>query len=183
MRRIGIRSCRFVRRPPTQDFSDRRTTMGDRLARRWKRYLSGEERTDVMKTNLAIICVLLLTSSSFGGSYRDKHGNAGTINLGSPCVNSGSSIIDYSLPYTSTDSEGNKSDQYIITSRMENNRDLFVKDFVLSVFVNDDATSNAGARCSEGPLRVTHHVHILEMNGDSFRLNQSQKRRKSPKNA
>ena len=28
---------------------------------------------------------------------------------------------------------------------------------------------------------VTHHVHILEMNGDSYRLNQSQKRRKPPK--
>ena len=27
----------------------------------------------------------------------------------------------------------------------------------------------------------THHVHILEMNGESYRLNQSQKRRKSPK--
>ena len=30
--------------------------------------------------------------------------------------------------------------------------------------------------------RLTHHVHILEMNGDSYRLNQSQKRRKPPKN-
>ena len=29
--------------------------------------------------------------------------------------------------------------------------------------------------------RLTHHVHILEMNGESFRLNQSRKRRKSPK--
>ena len=29
--------------------------------------------------------------------------------------------------------------------------------------------------------RLTHHVHILEMNGDSYRLKQSQKRRKSPK--
>jgi len=29
--------------------------------------------------------------------------------------------------------------------------------------------------------RLTHHVHILEMNGDSFRLNQSKKRQKSPK--
>ena len=29
--------------------------------------------------------------------------------------------------------------------------------------------------------RLTHHVHILEMNGESYRLNQSQKRRKSPK--
>jgi DNA replication protein DnaC len=29
--------------------------------------------------------------------------------------------------------------------------------------------------------RLTHHVHILEMNGESYRLNQSRKRRKSPK--
>ena len=28
---------------------------------------------------------------------------------------------------------------------------------------------------------IRHHVHILEMNGESYRLNQSQKRRKSPK--
>ena len=28
--------------------------------------------------------------------------------------------------------------------------------------------------------RLTHHVHVLEMNGESYRLNQSQKRRKSP---
>ena len=31
--------------------------------------------------------------------------------------------------------------------------------------------------------RLTHHVHILEMNGESYCLNQSKKRRKSPKNA
>ena len=29
--------------------------------------------------------------------------------------------------------------------------------------------------------RLTHHVHILEMNGESYRLTQSRKRRKSPK--
>ena len=29
--------------------------------------------------------------------------------------------------------------------------------------------------------RLTHHVHILEMNGDSYRLTQSQKRQKSLK--
>jgi DNA replication protein DnaC len=29
--------------------------------------------------------------------------------------------------------------------------------------------------------RLTHHVHILEMNAESCRLNHSQKRRKSPK--
>jgi DNA replication protein DnaC len=28
--------------------------------------------------------------------------------------------------------------------------------------------------------RLTHHVHILEMNGDSFRLKQSRKRRPAP---
>ena len=31
------------------------------------------------------------------------------------------------------------------------------------------------------PDRLTHHVHILEMNGDSYRPDQSQKRRKPPK--
>ena len=45
----------------------------------------------------------------------------------------------------------------------------------------------AGKRRSQERLtgalldRLTHHVHILEMNGESYRLNQSQKRRKSPK--
>ena len=35
---------------------------------------------------------------------------------------------------------------------------------------------------SRGKIRNgTHHVHILEMNGESYRLNQSRKRRKSPK--
>ena len=29
--------------------------------------------------------------------------------------------------------------------------------------------------------RLTHHVHILEMNGESYRLNQSRKRQKSQK--
>ena len=28
--------------------------------------------------------------------------------------------------------------------------------------------------------RLTHHVHILEMNGDSYRLKQSRKTRPSP---
>jgi DNA replication protein DnaC len=28
--------------------------------------------------------------------------------------------------------------------------------------------------------RLTHHVHILEMNGDSFRLKQSRRKRSSP---
>ena len=28
--------------------------------------------------------------------------------------------------------------------------------------------------------RITHHVHILEMNGDSYRLNQSRRKRNPP---
>jgi DNA replication protein DnaC len=29
--------------------------------------------------------------------------------------------------------------------------------------------------------RITHHVHILEMNGDSYRLKQSRRKRSSAK--
>jgi DNA replication protein DnaC len=47
----------------------------------------------------------------------------------------------------------------------------------------DEWTEVLGSERLTGALldRLTHHVHILEMNGDSYRLNQSQKRRKSPK--
>ena len=47
----------------------------------------------------------------------------------------------------------------------------------------DEWTSVFGSERLTGALldRLTHHVHILEMNGDSYRLNQSQKRRKSLK--
>ena len=48
----------------------------------------------------------------------------------------------------------------------------------------DEWTEVFGSERLTGALldRLTHHVHILEMNGDSYRLNQSQKRRKPPKN-
>ena len=48
----------------------------------------------------------------------------------------------------------------------------------------DEWTEIFGSERLTGALldRLTHHVHILEMNGESYRLNQSQKRRKSPKN-
>ena len=48
----------------------------------------------------------------------------------------------------------------------------------------DEWTEVCGSERLTGALldRLTHHVHILEMNGDSYRLNQSQKRRKTPKN-
>ena len=47
----------------------------------------------------------------------------------------------------------------------------------------DEWTEIFGSERLTGALldRLTHHVHILEMNGESYRLYQSQKRRKSPK--
>ena len=47
----------------------------------------------------------------------------------------------------------------------------------------DEWTEVFGSERLTGALldRLTHHVHILEMNGDSYRLNLSQKRRKPPK--
>ena len=47
----------------------------------------------------------------------------------------------------------------------------------------DEWTEVFGSERLTGALldRLTHHVHILEMNGDSYRLNQSQKRRKPQK--
>jgi DNA replication protein DnaC len=47
----------------------------------------------------------------------------------------------------------------------------------------DEWTEVFGSERLTGALldRLTHHVHILEMNGDSYRLSQSKKQRKSPK--
>ena len=47
----------------------------------------------------------------------------------------------------------------------------------------DEWTEIFGSERLTGALldRLTHHVHILEMNGESYRLNQSQKWRNSPK--
>ena len=47
----------------------------------------------------------------------------------------------------------------------------------------DEWTEIFGSERLTGALldRLTHHVHILEMNGDSYRLNQSKKQRKPPK--
>ena len=46
----------------------------------------------------------------------------------------------------------------------------------------DEWTATFGEERLTGALldRLTHHVHILEMNGDSYRLNQSQRKRKNP---
>ena len=47
----------------------------------------------------------------------------------------------------------------------------------------DEWTEVFGSERLTGALldRLTHHVHILEMNGESYRLNQSRRKRKSPK--
>ena len=47
----------------------------------------------------------------------------------------------------------------------------------------DEWTSVFGSERLTGALldRLTHHVHILEMNGDSYRLAQSKRRRSKPK--
>jgi DNA replication protein DnaC len=47
----------------------------------------------------------------------------------------------------------------------------------------DEWTEVFGSERLTGALldRLTHRVHILEMNGESYRLNQSRKRQKSPK--
>ena len=46
----------------------------------------------------------------------------------------------------------------------------------------DEWTEVFGSERLTGALldRLTHHVHILEMNGDSYRLNQSRRKRKTP---
>jgi hypothetical protein len=47
----------------------------------------------------------------------------------------------------------------------------------------DEWSETFGTKHLTGGLldRLTHHVHILEMNDESYRLNQSRKQRKSPK--
>ena len=47
----------------------------------------------------------------------------------------------------------------------------------------DEWTEIFGSERLTGALldRLTHHVQIIELNGESYRLNQSRKRQKSPK--
>jgi len=47
----------------------------------------------------------------------------------------------------------------------------------------DESTEVLGSERLTGALldRLTHHVHILEMNGESYCLKQGRKQRKSPK--
>ena len=49
----------------------------------------------------------------------------------------------------------------------------------------DEWTGVFGSERLTGALldRLTHHVHILEMNGDSYRLKQSRRRQRQPQAA
>jgi hypothetical protein len=98
-----------------------------------------------------------------GGTYRDKHGNEGTITLGSAEVNIAGAGIDYSVPYTLTDSEGNKSGEYRITSEMLPGRDPGSDDFVLNVFVIDDASQNAAELIFRNNPNVAPLMPILRL--------------------
>jgi len=55
--------------------------------------------------------------------------------------------------------------------------------FVTSNLPFDEWTSVFGSERLTGALldRLTHHVHILEMNGDSYRLAQSKRRSRQAK--
>ena len=108
------------------------------------------------------------------GVYRDKHGNQGTIILGLPTVELGGSGIDYTVTYTLTDSEGNKSGEYNITSDMLLGRDPGSDDFVLSVNATalnftyyDDTHTALTSPVNLSQIRVIGVSLTLEDSGNS----------------
>ena len=105
--------------------------------------MSGPSRLSLTQWVVMISGLFLLQGLSYAETYRDKHGNQGTITFGSPVVNVGGPGIDYAVPHTLTDSIGSTSGEYVITSQMLPGRDPGSDDFVLSVFVSDDVTQTA----------------------------------------
>ncbi len=119
-----------------------------------------------LKMKLMVICgvLLLLPVLSFGGSYRDKHGNLGEITLLRPIVVSTvAGVIDYTVPYLLTDSEGSKSGTYRITSEMLPGRDPGSNDFVLNVFVRDDPTQKGAELVFRNNPNVSPLAPILRL--------------------
>ncbi len=94
---------------------------------------------DICSAPLVLLLVFANGGAAEGSSYRDKHGNEGTITLDSAIVDTGGSGIDYAVPYVTNDSQGS----YVITSEMLPGRDPGSDDFVLNVFVIDDSSQNA----------------------------------------
>ncbi len=118
-------------------------TFGSVVAAIWALVVTPGVRGVGLVTVSLLVALGGLGSTALYGSYPDKHGNEGVITLGSPIVNGGGGAIDYAVSYNLTDSEGNKSGGYVITSDMLPGRDPGSDDFVLNVFVIDDASQNA----------------------------------------
>lgn len=90
------------------------------------------------------LSVLLLPATSLAGNYRNKHGNQANITLAAPVLNPSTGPIDYTVSYTAVDPDGNKSGSYWIYSEILPGKDSpNSDDFVLNVFVSDDASSRA----------------------------------------
>ena len=115
------------------------------------------------RVGMLMVPVLLLTGSSLAGTYRDKHGNEGTITLGSPLPAPVVSGIEYVVPYTSTDSVGSRSGEFAITSEMLPGRDPNSDDFVLNVFVCDDAAETAAELVFRNNPNVSPLAPILRL--------------------
>ena len=104
----------------------------------------------------------------------------------------GEDVVSTGTPYKlliidgrglSSDRHGKGRYRACCSSRVHTERYEGGSTLVTSNLPFDEWTGVFGSERLTGALldRLTHHVHILEMNGDSYRLNQSQKRRKPPK--
>ena len=101
---------------------------------------------------------------SLAATYPDKHGNAGDITLEAPIVQSVFGEIDYSVPYTVTDSEGTKSGEYYITSEQLPGRGLTpTNDSVLRLFVTDSESETAAELVFRNNPNVAPAMPVLTL--------------------
>ena len=125
--------------------------------------IKGRNRRRLLQWVTIISGVLLLPGLSLAGSYRDKHGNAGTIILGAPTVNLAATGIDYTVPHTVNDSIGSTSGEYVITSETLPGRDPSSDDFVLNVFVSDNVAQTAAELIFRNNTNVAPLAPILRL--------------------
>jgi hypothetical protein len=105
--------------------------------------MSGSRQLNAVRAVVMISGLFLLQGLSFAETYRDKHGNEGTITFGAPIVNEAATGIDYTVLHSVTDSLGTTSGKYVIKSEMLPGRNPSSDDFVLNVFVSDNVTQTA----------------------------------------